>query len=105
MYKNPAIVKRLPRQRHSPSVLPMCYENDGKLLVALDEDSGPIGTMEVVGEFNGFDGFGGSAVYDAIEVTLNDGTLVPCYRTKSPENNYAICQNYDWKIVRNEITG
>lgn len=57
-------------------------------------------SVEELGEFNGFDGFGLSCVYTALVVTLANGTRVPAYRKYAPGHNYMVCQSYSWKATR-----
>lgn len=96
------IVLRKPRQRYDKRLLPMFVVESppGKLLncdIGLNE---PLeGSVKKVFEFEGYDGYGGKQKYDALEVRYN-GWIIPCYRTRSADNNYVICQRYSYKAVK-----
>lgn len=91
-------------QRYEKQLLPsLTFEENGKLFEALVEDV-LLGTINITGEKDGIDSFGAAVTWQYIEVTLNDGTIVPAYRRKSPENNYAICQNFRFKAVRTQTS-
>lgn len=91
--------KRQPRQRYDASLLPtITYATDNNLFEAFTDN--PIGTIKITGSFDGFDGFGNPTKFDAIEVTLPTGMIVPAYRIQSPDKNYNICQNYSYKAIK-----
>lgn len=97
MYTHPRIIKRKPRQWRSKRLLPpVCISHRGKLVEALAEDK-VLGTIKVVSRYIGPDG----ASWDAIEVTLNDGTVVPCMRRTAVKRGeqYVICQNFGYKAA------
>lgn len=54
---------------------------------------------EVVGETTMLVMCGAMEVCDLLEVTYN-GWVIPCYRIKSEENVYCVCQNYAYKAVK-----
>lgn len=77
------IVPRKPRQRYDKDLLPPME----------DRYDTP---FEVIGEKDGFDGYGSARVYEIIVVTTPTH-LVPAYRIKDPKKNYMICQLYSFK--------
>lgn len=92
--------KRQPRQRYDARLLPsITYTTDNVNLCEAFTDT-PLGTIKITGSFDGFDSYGNPTKFDAIEVTLNDGTIVPAYRIQSPANDYNICQNLSYKAIR-----
>lgn len=86
-YKNQAIKPR-GKGRFDPMYL--AYRFGGP---AIPEGS----SMEVVGSFVGFDEHGKSITYEAIEVTLASGIVVPAYRRGEGWN---ICQNLAFKAAK-----
>jgi hypothetical protein len=51
----------------------------------------------VVGEFMGVKPWHFDQVPFEELLVVIDGRLWPCYRLKSPENNHAICHNFDYR--------
>lgn len=85
--------------RRDAELLPkMCFEDSGTVYEALAEDK-PLGHVRVVGRKE-LDGPFGKTDWEYLEVVLNDGTIVPALRRYAPENNYCICQNFNFKVVR-----
>ena len=50
----------------------------------------------ILDEFTGMCSFGVPTAMERIALYL-PGRAVPCYRIKSPENNYCICQDFRYK--------
>lgn len=92
---------RQKRQRYEKRLLPMMTFADGNNAIDFDTQQ-PIGTFIVTNKFDGFDQFSQPVAYEGIELTLNDGTIVPCYRVHNPESNYAICQSFLFKAIRTQ---
>jgi len=88
MFKTP-----FPKARLLPT---LTFECEGGTVACFDAPDTPLGKMEVIGVFDGYDMAGMPVKYDAIEVTLNDGTVVPCTRIHDPNSNYAICQAFSF---------
>lgn len=103
MYQDPRIVKRKKGQRFDKQLL----GTTAQPLDNAEAQSSPYcgvpagATVKELGTFAGFDGYGADQVYQALEVTLANGTVVPCYRMYVVDNgvvsNYMACQNYGWK--------
>lgn len=91
--------KRAKGQRYDKPLLPSITRVDGDEIFDAFGDKA-LGTVKIVGDFNGYDGFGIPTVFEHVEVFLNDGTIVPAYRIKSPEKNYNVCQAYTYKAIR-----
>lgn len=61
----------------------------------------PVGySVQVVGSFSGFGGFGQPCTFQALVVTTPAGLQVPAYRIASPCNGYAVCQNLSYYPVQ-----
>lgn len=104
MYQT-SFVKRNKGQRYEQRLLPlMLIEDNGKAIEPFGAGANDleIGTIKVCEDFPGFTPYGTPTTFQAIEVTLKDGTIVPAYRTKSPDNNYCICQHMQYKAVRTQ---
>ena len=92
--------KRQPRQRYDAPLLPtITYTTDNLHLFEAFTDA-PLGMIKITGSIDGRDGFGNPTKFDAIEVTLNNGMIIPAYRIQSPDNSYNICQNYSYKAIK-----
>ena len=88
MYKHPSITPRLPRQHYAPRLLPhICFEENGVLKEPFEDID--LGTIKKIGT---------NKEWDVLEVTLKDGTVVPCLRRSSPDNLYCVFQNMQYKI-------
>jgi hypothetical protein len=97
VYTHPRITKRLSGQWRSKRLLPpVCISRRGRLVEALAEDK-PLGTIKVVNTFTGVDGDS----WDALEITLNDGTVVPATRRTATKRGEQRCifQNFAYKVA------
>lgn len=99
-YKNPRVVKRKPRQRR-PALLPfLTIGIGGKLYKPVYDKHGffvakeKFGTFKVTGRLRMHVG-GQFAQAQALECTLDDGTLIPAYRLGS---KWSICTNFAYTV-------
>jgi hypothetical protein len=105
----PNCTKRKFRQRYDENLLPVFVagEADGKVydVTPVDGPFTQVGTYVVTGKCTRRHPMEGT-YYDAecIEVTLNDGTIVPCSRLIAEKGeNYVICQDRSFKAKRANV--
>jgi hypothetical protein len=102
-YPHPGLFARTKGQRYDPPLLGQFNSLEADGTVVGGDVCGPqsfIGMGKVVGEFDGFDGFGSPTRYEAIQVTRADGVVVPAFRIKAEGTQYNICQCYTVKAYR-----
>lgn len=89
--------KRVKGQRYDKSLLPMFLSQQSPT-TAKCFDSDKEYPIELLGEFQGYDGFGVPCMFMSVAVTTPTH-IVPAYR-KAEDDSYCIVQNYGRKAVR-----
>ena len=90
--------KRAKGQRYDKSLLPLFLFQMSTALVAKDVDDVKEFPIEILEDFDGFDGFGLPCKFTRIAVTTPTH-IVPAYR-KAEDSTFCICQSYQYKAVR-----
>ncbi len=54
-------------------------------------------SVTVLGQFRGYDSGGQRRLFERLDVRLDNGWHVPCYRRADPGHNFAVCQDFTRK--------